>query len=75
MDRYLKRAVESGLAYAEIGGLSETELEKLLKNKRRRKKEKSGLEADFQYIHKELKQKGATRQLLWEEYIRRDPDG
>jgi len=30
---------------------------------------------DLKYIHRELKRKSVTLQLLWEEYINQNPDG
>lgn len=75
VDKYLQRVSESRLAYAELEKMSDTELEKILKSKRGRKDDKHGLQPDFQTIHNELKRKGVTRQLLWEEYIQQNPDG
>jgi len=41
----------------------------------KRKTKSSRPHPDWDYIHSELKQKGMTRQLLWEEYREQHPDG
>lgn len=41
----------------------------------KRKAKTSRPHPDWDYIHSELKQKGMTRQLLWEEYREQHPDG
>jgi len=75
VDKYLRRVSDAGLSYADIEALCDSELIKILKSKKGRKREKLFLEPDFQYIHAELKRKGVTRQLLWEEYILQNPGG
>lgn len=75
VDKYLKRVADMGVGYAEIEAICDSELIRILKSKKGRKREKVFLEPDFQYIHNELKKKGVTRQLLWEEYILQNPGG
>ncbi len=71
---YLKRAESAGLNWEQVQTLEETELKsrlfppKLLGAKKRP-------EPDWGEIAKELKQKGVTRMLLWQEYLAEHPDG
>jgi len=75
VSKYIARVNEEAITYAEIEAISDTELEKILKNKRGRKSKKTLKQPDFNSLHTELKKKGVTRQLLWEEYIRDNPNG
>ncbi len=70
----LPLAASAGLDWAKIEPLSEAELEQLLVNgavpttaagKR--------IEPDCDWIHRELRRKGVTLQLLWEEYVAANP--
>lgn len=72
--QYLQLAASAGLDWAKIEPLSEAELERLLVNgavlsaaagKR--------IEPDCAWIHRELRRKGVTLQLLWEEYVGANP--
>lgn len=63
----LKRTEETGLSWAVLERLDDSDLEKRLYPERFRGG-KSGREPDWSYIHKELKKKNVTLQLLWEEY-------
>ena len=71
---YLKRAKEASLDYSQIEEMKDDELRKVLKGKR---EEREGLrkEPDWEWVHKELKKKGVTLQLLWEEYKEIHPEG
>ncbi len=66
---------EQKLSYSQLKHMSDTELEKIIKNKKGRKKQSDRPQPDFDYIHQELRRKGVTRQLLWEEYREFHPDG
>jgi transposase len=71
---YLKRAEQAGLDWEQAQKLEETELKTRLfppkqPGTRRRP------EPDWEQIAKELKQKGVTRMLLWQEYNKDHPDG
>ena len=70
----LKRTEETGLSWAVLERLDDTDLEKRLYPERFRGG-KSGREPDWSYIHKELKKKNVTLQLLWEEYKADTPWG
>lgn len=71
---YLKRAESAGLNWEQVQILEETELKarlfppKLLGAKKRP-------EPDWSEVAKELKKKGVTRMLLWQEYLAEYPNG
>jgi transposase len=71
---YLKRAEQAGLDWEQAQELEEAELKARLfppkpSGARRRP------EPDWEQIAKELKQKGVTRMLLWQEYLAEYPEG
>ncbi len=71
VSNYIKRAQEANVGWPLPAEIDETELERLLTN------QSSGHQSrlrtpDFPYIHNE--RKGVTLQLLWEEYVRAQPD-
>jgi transposase len=77
LKKYIKEFTASGLSFEEINELSDKELEDLfVKPEDRPLNERlQTLFNQFPAIDKELKRKGVTRRLLWEEYKRRHPDG
>lgn len=71
---YVKRAEQAGLEWEQVRELEEAELKaRLFPRKPRGSKKRP--EPDWEEINKELKQKGVTRMLLWEEYLTEHPDG
>lgn len=72
---YLKRAMESGITYDAVKCMDDMSLQRLLK----------GIEVDvrrdlrpapvWEWVHQEMKKKGVTLQLLWQEYRENHPDG
>ncbi|MEW6405333.1 MAG: IS21 family transposase [Chloroflexota bacterium] len=71
---YLKRAEQAGLDWEQAQGLEEADLKaKLFPPKSPGSKQRP--EPNWEQIEKELKQKGVTRMLLWEEYLAEHPDG
>ncbi|MFH1367854.1 MAG: IS21 family transposase [Elusimicrobiota bacterium] len=77
---YLKRAVTSGISWAKDKNLSDIELEDKLffsydSAVVKRDKQERRHEADWLYIHNELKRPNVTLSLLWEEYKAMNPDG
>lgn len=71
---YLKRAEQAGLDWEQAQGLGEVDLKaRLFPPKSLGSKQRP--EPDWKQIDKELKQKGVTRMLLWEEYLAEHPDG
>jgi transposase len=67
----------SKLSFTEINELSDNDLQELFKHKVETPTDEklNTLYALFPYIDKELKKKGVTRLLLWEEYKKKHPDG
>ena len=72
---YLKQVKDSGIPWDEVEALEESHLLKLVQGAHRTELKRSRPEPDWQHIHKELKRKGVTLQLLWEEYKELHPDG
>lgn len=77
LKKYLKDFNKNGLSFTEINELSDEDLTELFV-----KPEEDQLSVKVQTLHKlfptidkELKKKGVTRKLLWEEYKRKHPDG
>jgi len=64
---YLERAAEAGLTWPLPEGLSEEELERRLFPHEPVSNRKEA-EPDWAYVSRELRKKGVTRELLWEEY-------
>ena len=74
ISKYLQRAEAAGLGWPLPEGMSDKELETRLQPGRIRTALPEMVEPDFVTIEQELKQKGMTRQLLWEEYAQENPD-
>jgi transposase len=70
---YLSRAAEAGLGWPLADGLTEDELERKLFPHEIRLGGKRK-EPDWSEIHKELRKKGVTRKLLWQEYAEGQTD-
>ncbi len=72
---YLRLAEEKGISYERIAEMDDSELIRLLK----RGAGSSGVEGrplpDWSWVYQELKKKGVTLQLLWEEYKAEHPEG
>ena len=75
VSNYLKQALNAGLAYKQMEQLNDEELRVVLKSRTSEKKKVARPEPDWSFIHEELRKKGVTRQLLWEEYKAIQPDG
>jgi transposase len=73
---YIQRYKRSHLTPDDIPSLSDREIyERLFKTPGLRRKHRSDHLPDFAYIHQELRRPHVTRQLLWEEYRERCPEG
>jgi len=72
---YLKQVRDNGLSWDEVSSLGEAQLLELVRGAHRSASNRSIPEPDWPYIHTELKKKGVTLQLLWEEYKELNPDG
>ena len=55
--------------------MSDTDLERLIYPRTARDIANRATEPDWAYIHRELRRKGVTLMLLWEEYRADHPDG
>ena len=77
LKKYLKIYQHFGLTINDIEARSDKELDQLFgENLVQQPSDKyKTLEALFPAIEKELKRRGMTRQILWEKYITRYPDG
>jgi transposase len=77
LKKYLAAFTSSGLSFEQISVLSDKDLEDLfVKPEDKPLSERlTSLFSLFPAIDKELKKKGVTRQMLWEQYRQRHPDG
>ena len=73
--KYRSKVVEAGLSYSNIEAIDDSGLIRLLKIGRRETRIDGRNQPDWGYVHAELKKKGVTLQLLWEEYKGSSPDG
>ncbi len=73
VEKYTERIESASISYDDITQKSEDEImAKLFQDKKPNPKM---LMPDVNYIHKQLKMKGVTLQLLWEEYKEQNPSG
>jgi len=72
---YLMRAKAAGLSWPLQEGMDNEQLNTLLFPMRSDEPIAARVLPDWSNVHKELKRKGVTLQLLWEEYKRRHPGG
>ena len=71
---YIKRAEQAQLSWPLPEALGERELGRLLFPTQPRTGQRRFTEPDFPQVHQELKRKGVTQQLLWQEYRQQHPD-
>ncbi|WP_045366611.1 IS21 family transposase [Mycoavidus cysteinexigens] len=73
--KYIKLASQAGLAWEEAQALDETALSSRLKPPSEASVVRASqfMPPDYAWIHQELKRKGVTLQLLWEEYCAQCP--
>ncbi len=71
---YLKRAREAGIDWPLPAELDERTLGRLLFPSQSAAGQRRFIEPDFPQMHQELKRKGVTKQLLWQEYRQQYPD-
>ena len=72
---YLDRARKAGLSWPLPPELSDADLEERLFAPSARANERRTSQPDWSYVHRELRRKGVTLSLLWEEYREAYPDG
>jgi transposase len=72
---YLDRTDELGLSWPLPPGLSDTDLERQIYPRTARDVSNRATQPDWAHIHRELRHKGVTLSLLWEEYRADHPEG
>ena len=72
---YLRRAVAAGLIWGQVAGLSDEELERRLFPSETALPAGDRVQPDWAKLHQELKRKGVTLSLLWQEYREGEPEG
>lgn len=72
---YLDRAAEVDLSWPIPPEMSNTDLERLIYPRTARDIANRATEPDWAHIHHELRRKGVTLSLLWEEYRAGHPEG
>ncbi len=74
VNKYLNAAQAAGITWPPPDDLSESQLRRKLSSSDGDSSEPVYAQPDFAAIHQELKRKGLTRLLLWEEYAAANPD-
>jgi transposase len=72
---YLDRATELGLTWPLPADMSDTDLERRLFHRAQQNTQRIEAQPEWPHIHRELRRKGVTLSLLWEEYRAVHPDG
>ena len=75
VSQYARDFAATGLSYAQIKGISDSELMELLAGGRTADARYAALGAWFERCARELKRVGVTIQQIWEEYRQEQPDG
>ena len=73
VSKYINRALSANLSWPLPAELNDQALLNVLQPPRQSPEISGFAEPDFQLIHQELKRKGMTLQLLWEEYAQAQP--
>ena len=71
---YLQRAREAGISWPLPDEMGERELGRLLFPSQPASAQRRFVDADYPLVHQELKGKGVTKLLLWQEYRQQHPD-
>lgn len=71
---YVNNIKKAGLSYSQIEQMDDEQLRLIIKNQSGNVK-KSRPQPNWEKVHQELKKKGVTLQLLWQEYKQIYPDG
>jgi transposase len=74
INKYLQAARAAGLSWPLPDHLSDRQLRKLLFPDKDRERVPTKTTPDFTLVHQELKRKGVTQALLWEEYAAQYPE-
>lgn len=73
VSKYIHRAQALGLSWPLPEDLSDQALQTMMQPPRGSVEPSGFIEPDFDQVHQELKRKGMTLQLLWEEYAQANP--
>lgn len=73
VSNYLKRAQAAGLTWPLPSGMDEQKLGRLLFPSQPLTGQRRFVEPDYPQVHQELKRKGVTKHLLWQEYRQQYP--
>jgi transposase len=73
--KYVEAIQSAGLDWAAIEQMDDTALQSIIKGARGRKADINRPLPDYSYVHQELKKRGVTLYLLWQEYKQANPDG
>jgi transposase len=74
--KYINHFIAMGKSFEELNQLSNTALEVLFKADEPEPNQKLAvLQSYFPEMHKSLKKKGITREMIWKQYIQDHPDG
>ncbi|MFH0925545.1 MAG: IS21 family transposase [bacterium] len=72
---YLQRAGQVSIDFKKVSHLDDEVIYKLLYPEKKDKEIEVKKMPEMAYLHEELKKKGVTVQILWEEYRRNNPEG
>ena len=73
--KYVQAIKEAGLDWAKIEQMDDAALQSIIKGARGRRMNINRPLPDYVYVHQELKKRGVTLYLLWQEYKQANPDG
>ena len=68
---YISELRACKISYQDVRKLTDSQLYELLCRKKEKSKRYGDFEENFYYFAKELKRRGVTLKLLWEEYIKK----
>ena len=75
VSKYCAMAERAGLTWPGLEGLDDAQIEQRLQRRPATAPSVRRIEPDYVRVHRELKRKGVTLTLLWEEYGRAHPEG
>lgn len=73
--KYIQAIKKAGLTWAKIEQMDDKELQSIVKGVRGRRANINRPLPDYAHVHQELKKRGVTLYLLWQEYKQSNPDG